>query len=601
MLKKFFIICLSSSMFLSSCKDVLDAPTQSSLDESVIFTTPVLAEGALTAVLQCFMEQNSHRARYLSYYGTNTDVEVNNNIRTPDDRRARLSNYNTTTTNSDMNTTNNVWAMMYQGIERANIAIAAIRKYNNVATNREMSHLLGEFLTIRAVMYSELIKGWGDVPARFEPINSETINLPRSNRDIIYKQLLADLEEAAGYLPWPNESAKTRSVERVSKAFAKGLRARIALYAGGYSQRMDGTVRLSDDPELAPRNMYQIAKDECLSIIGQNVQTLNNSFEGIFKTLMDEKGEAGLESMWEIPFNSGRGRVIYEFGVRHDNADKYVAAGGQGGNVGPNPIMLYAYEKEDVRRDVTVVPYLWKDGKQTIGALNRLYLGKYRYEWMNRIVNGTDDGMNWLYMRYADIWLMAAEAINEVDGPGAAAPYLERIRQRAYPNNPEKVTAFMNDNSITFFDKIVNERALEFCGEMLRKADLIRWNKLSEKLNEAKLKLKDLELVQETTGSVTTSKRHGIYSTLPEKVYYKTLNDGETIEIYGLNFGDTDAYGVANYPASANWKLVGESDTRPYWDVLFLRDPNLQQYWPIWQTFIDNSNGILNNGGVSYE
>src|SRR5690606_21930429 len=147
MLKKFFIICLSSSMFLSSCKDVLEAPTQSSLDESVIFTTPVLAEGALTAVLQCFMEQNSHRSRYLAYYGTNTDVEVNNSIRSFDDRKARLSNYKTTIDNIEINSTNNVWAMMYQGIERANIAIKAIKKYNNLASNNETAHLLGEFLT----------------------------------------------------------------------------------------------------------------------------------------------------------------------------------------------------------------------------------------------------------------------------------------------------------------------------------------------------------------------------------------------------------------------------------------------------------------------
>lgn len=594
MLKKLFIICLSSSVFLSSCKDVLDAPTQSSLDESVIFTTPILAEGALTAVLQCFTEQNSHRSRYLAYYGTNTDVEVNNSIRTFDDRKARLSNYKTTTDNIEMNSTNNVWAMMYQGIERANIAIKAIKKYNNLESNKEMAHLLGEFLTIRAVMYSELIKGWGDVPARFEPISSETINLPRSDRDIIYKQLLIDLEEAAGYLPWPNESAKTRSVERVSKAFAKGLRARLALYAAGYSQRMDGTIRLSGDPELSKEKMYRIAKDECLSIIGQNVQELL-TFEGVFRSVMEEKVTAGLESMWEIPFSSSRGRVIYDLGVKHETSDKYVGATNQGGNVGPNPIMLYEYEKEDVRRNVSVVPYLWRDGKQVIGSLNRLYFGKYRYEWMPRRIGAvTDDGINWLYMRYADIWLMAAEAINELDGQATAEPYLRRIRERAYPNNPEKVTAFMNDNSITFFDKIVNERALEFCGEMLRKADLIRWNKLSEKLDDARQKLIDLE---GTAGKM----RQGIYASLPEKVYYKTLIDGETIEIYGLNFGDTDANGAANYTTSTTWKLLSDSDAKPYYDALYLRNPDLQQYWPIWQTFIDNSNGILNNGGVSYE
>src|SRR5690606_32025418 len=162
-------------------------------------------------------------------------------------------------------------------------------------------------------------------------------------------------------------------------------------------------------------------------------------------------------------------------------------------------------------------------------------------------------GINWIYMRYADIYLMAAEAINELDGPATAAPYLRRIRERAYPGNSAKVDAYMAQVTASpdaFFNAIVQERALEFCGEMLRKADLIRWNKLGEKLNEAKQKLQDLELVDDPTDP-SKKVRNGIYVSLPEKVYFKTLSDGETLEIYGLEFGDTDDYGKTNYPAAA--------------------------------------------------
>ncbi len=158
--------------------------------------------------------------------------------------------------------------------------------------------------------------------------------------------------------------------------------------------------------------------------------------------------------------------------------------------------MLYEYDADDVRRDVTVVPYEWDGGDGTKGAiqvpsaLGRLYFGKFRYEWMKRRVTSTnDDGLNWLYMRYSDVVLMAAEAINEVDGPAAAAPYLRMIRDRAFPTNSAKVTTYMSTVSgskQTMFDAIVNERALEFTGEMLRKGDLIRWNLLGTKLAEAK-------------------------------------------------------------------------------------------------------------------
>ena len=133
-----------------------------------------------------------------------------------------------------MNTDTNAYAKFYEGIERANLAIEGIRQYGDIENNPNMAHLLGEALTLRAVIYNDLIKAWGDVPARFEPNTAENLYKPRTNKDVIYKQLLADLKEAEDYCYWPNENGITSTTERVSKSFVKGLRARIALYAGGY-------------------------------------------------------------------------------------------------------------------------------------------------------------------------------------------------------------------------------------------------------------------------------------------------------------------------------------------------------------------------------
>lgn len=597
MKKLIYIVCMSAAITLmNSCKNTLEAPTKSSLDESVIFSTPGLAEGAIAGIIQSFGETNSYRGRFLVFYGINTDTEVNNALKATTDDKSRLSNYDTNVNNSQMNTDNNVWAKLYEGIERANLAIRGIRTYGKIESSPQMASLLGEILTLRAVLYSDLLKGWGDVPARFEPITSATTYLPRSDRDVIYKQLLKDLDEAAGYLPWPNESATTSKVERVNKAFAKGMRARLALAAGGYGQRLDGTVRLSSDPELSRDKMYAIAKKECLEIIDSKKLRLLG-FEECFRKLNEESGAAGLESMWEIPFSEGRGRVIFDLGVKHLKTDQYTGQN-KGGTNGPNPIMLYEYDVDDVRRDVTVVPYEWDGGDGTKGAiqvpsaLSRLYFGKYRYEWMKRRVTSTnDDGLNWLYMRYADVILMAAEAINELDGPGAAAPYLKMIRDRAFPTNSAKVNAYMATVSASksaFFDAIVNERALEFTGEMLRKADLIRWNLLGTKIAEAKVKLQQLET------------RQGKYASLPSRIYYKTAANGESVEIYGLKFGDTDAQGATlGYTSNKAWTLSATSDVTTYWDALAIKDPNRQQYWPIWQFFLDASNGTLNNKNLN--
>jgi len=579
------------SSILCACKDTLDAPTKSSMDESVIFSTPSLAEGAIAGVIQSFAETNSYRGRYLVFYGINTDCEVYNSLRNVNDDKARLSNYNTNVNNGQMNSDNNAWAKFYEGIERANMAIRGLRTYGDVENKPEMAQILGEMLTLRAVVYNDLLKAWGDVPARFEPVNAETVYLPRSDRDVIYKQLLADLEEASKLVAWPNATAVTASTERVNKAFVKGLRARLALAAGGYSQRADGSVRRSTDPELAPEKMYEIAKKECLDVINSGTCKLQG-FEEVFKTLCQEQSRAGLESLWEIPFSEGRGRVIFDLGVRHTNVDQYTGQN-RGGTNGPNPLMYYAYDADDARRDVTCVPYEWTDGIQVPTSLSRWCFGKYRYEWLPRRVTSTnDDGLNWLYMRYADVVLMAAEAINELDGPEAAAPYLKMIRERAFPGHNDKVTTFMQQATTSkeaFFNAIVNERALEFTGEMLRKGDLIRWNLLGTKLNEAKSKLTQLQ------------NREGDYADLPLKIYYKTAEDGESVVIYGLNHGDTDATGQSlGYPSNKTWTLNAENES-PYWDALFVRNPDEQQFWPIWQVFIDGSNGQLNNDGYNYQ
>src|SRR5690606_34417129 len=126
----------------------------------------------------------------------------------------------------------------------------------------ELGFLLGEALTLRAIYYADLLKTWGDVPARFEPIEAETLYLPKTNRDEIYKQLIADLDEAADLVPWPNETSGTVSVERINKAFVKGFRARLAMVASGFQQYPDG-IRRSNDPDLSVQNMYTIALKEC--------------------------------------------------------------------------------------------------------------------------------------------------------------------------------------------------------------------------------------------------------------------------------------------------------------------------------------------------
>ena len=584
---------------MTSCD--LEAPTQSTLDGSSVYSVYSLAEAEVMSIHVSFGETNSYRGRFLPYYGLNTDVEVPSgtvpSFASKNDDKLNLVNYNTSESNPQMNTDNNAYGKFYEGIERANLAIEGLRKYGDVANNKNMAQLLGEALTLRAVIYADLTKAWGDVPARFTPNNNDNIYMPRCNRDSIYKVLLADLKEAENNCYWPNQNSVTKSTERVSKSFVKALRARIALYAGGYGLRGDG-YRLSKDPELAPDKMYQIAKEECEDIINAGYNKLG-SFKENFTKLCQDNVTAGGESIWEIPFSDGRGRVLYTWGVKHAKADQYTKQP-QGGVNGPTPYLYYDYDAEDARRDITCVPYQWSkelvDGKshQELRKISQWCFGKLRYEWMKRIVTSTnDDGVNFQYMRLADVYLMAAEAENQLGNTPAAWNYMEPVLARVLP--AAKVNALKAKycaSKDAFQQGIIEQRGFEFAGEQLRKADLVRWGIIDEKMAEAKQKLTDL------------ANRQGAYEGLPDKIYYTLDTDGETLKLYGLNKGEDNADKIKELQAAGwenkNWFVSNGANiiTEDYINGLYVEQPSTHCLWPIWKTFIDKSNGYLNNDGI---
>jgi hypothetical protein len=594
--KIIIITGLIISGLFSSCQqfedDYLDAEAPSTTDEALLFSNAGLAQGAIDGIKVPFGETNSYRGRFLPYYGLNTDVEWHNTSQTAGDK-ADLCVYDAKATNTEMNTTNNAYAMMYQGIERANICIRGLRKYGNPLPGTELGQLLGEALTLRAIYYADLVKTWGDVPYRFEPITPETLYLAKTNRDEIYKQLIADLGEASTLVAWPNETAYTSTVEHVNKAFVKGFRARLAMAASGYQQYPGnfGGVRRSTDPDLSVDKMYALALKECREVITNGSAKLETTFEGLWKKYNQEVIAAGGESLWEIPFSDGRGRMLFTFAVRHTAASDQFQANGanRGGVAGPLPFVFYDYDQADTRRDVTCVPYKYGTAvngiaKQELNTLDTWYFGKYRYEWMTRRVTSTnDDGVNKIYMRYAEVLLIAAEAANELEGPAAAAPYLKEIRKRAFPAAAQavKVDAYVNalTDKPSMFNAIVEENKYEFTGEMERKQALIRWNLLKVKLDEAKAKMTDLKA------------RTGAYADVPSTLYYKYAADNVSLVVYGLNRGENVNPG-ADY-TSATWTKLEDTKIASLYKTGV--DPDLRQFWPIWQVFIETSNNMLVN------
>lgn len=603
-MKKYISIALMAMSLAGIISCDMDAPSQSSLDASVVFSQVDLAQGSVMAIHDCWGKTNSYRGRWIAHYGMNTDAEWYNGCTYSERTNAKYNtaNYSTTEDNSQLNVTSDTYVALYEGIEKATIAIDNIREYGNVQRDPDMAQLLGEAMTLRAFIYIELMRTYGDVPARFEQTTNENTYLPRSSQDEIYKRILDDLKEAENYCYWPNESSLTKSTERVSKSFVKGLRARAALYAGGYKLYSDGTYRLSNDPELAPDKMYQIARDECVDIINSGRNALG-TFERNFKKLCEENYTAGEESIWEIPFSEGRGRVVSSKGVRMQSPwNQYVEynkEGSVGGESGPVPTLFYDYDVKDVRRDITCVPYRWYNGgdgntgaaAQELWGIKNWCFGKLRYEWMKRKATSLDDGINWQVMRYADIYLMAAEAENELGNTSAAWTYMKPVLDRALPS--EKVSALQTKYTASqqaFREGVREQRKFEFAGEMLRKQDLIRWGVLDQTLAETKTKLQQL------------ANREGDYADLPEKLYFTYESDKQTLKIYGLNHGETDDIGEAKRKDdgwdSKGW-IVSNGVSNLTDDIingLYVVDtPSKRCVWPLPQRVINDNSGYLDN------
>lgn len=594
------------SLMMTSCD--MEAPSYSTMDAEQVYTNPKMAEDAVMAVLDVFGTNNSYRNRLLRYGAINTDIEWINTPSYKDKESGKYdaANYDTEPSNDQIRD-GVIWSSLYSGIEKATIAINNLEKYSG--SNAELRQLLGEALTLRAVLYTELIKYYGDVPARFSETTNDNIYLPRSSRDVVILQLLDDLAKAEGLCAWPNETAATKTVERVSKSFVKGLRARIALYGCGYALRDNNgkpEYSISTNPALSKDKMLTIVRDECIDVIKNSKELSTLPFEKNFRNLCEDVTTAGEESLWEIPYVTGRGQYLYAYAPKHNGKDQWVVKDGAnyGGANGPVPTFFYDFDSEDIRRDITCVPYGFKDGVPELAKVQAMYFGKVRYEWMKRTIDTQDDGINVQYMRLSDIYLMAAEAVNELDGPEAAWTYMKPVLDRAYTNS-DKVTALGDKYKASkeaFFNGIVDQRAFEFAGEMIRKFDLIRWGLLDTKLAETKQKLMLLPRGDESGERIDAD---GPYKDIPSKLYYKV--DGTSIKIYGLNHGDTDEEGKRlekeeGYKSKGwFWGTTDGKTTNLITDdiingIYTVEKPSEHCVWPIPATIIANDMmGLLNN------
>jgi tetratricopeptide (TPR) repeat protein len=309
---------------------------------------------------------------------------------------------------------------------------------------------LGEAYFLRGLYHFILVRYFGDIPLILEPLApGDDLRPFRTDKDIVYDQIIKDLTTAMDILPLKSTYSAS-DLGRAAKGSAKGLLAKVYLTLGDWDQ----VVTLCNEVNSMG---YSLNPN-----YGDNFDLLNkNSQESLFE--IQYVSDAG-EDFWS---NENQASWLSTFtGPR--NSD--MVAGGWGWNQ-PYQEFIDAYEEGDLRKDVTILyegcpPFDGQDydpAYSTTGYNLRKFL-------VTKSESATSDNspMNFPVLRYADVLLMKAEALNNLGRTPEAEDPLNAVRKRA---GLLPVTGLSQSE---FRDKVLHERRMELAFEGQRWFDMIR-------------------------------------------------------------------------------------------------------------------------------
>ena len=408
-----------------------------------------------------------------------------------------------------------IWRDHYNGINRANLAISKIPSIDMDIAER--NNLVAEAKFIKALLYFNLIRYYGDVPYKdSETTSLNDLNIPRTPVATIYENIIRDLEYGVVHL-----KVKTAGLAgHATQDAAKTLLASVYLTRGSMAKR-DNTGNGIEDFTLAARYSKEV--------IDSNRYRLCPYFPDAF--IVQNKNND--EIVFDVQFKSpglGVGNTIgINMGIPSDasGVDNLISGGSQGA-IRANPYHQYYYEKADSVR------LQWTDARIKIvsatGKFTRLSavdkepvaaakFRRYPVHDPNFPIKAQGDyDVNWPIFRYAEVLLIYAEALNESNGPTQAAiDALNQLRNRARNVNIGGVHADVLPRSLTlqrstglanltassplvstqaaFRNYIFYERSRELSAEGKRWFDLVRWGTLKSTLRDMvnKMSTKSLE------------------------------------------------------------------------------------------------------------
>lgn len=590
------------SLALGSCKKYLEVESPSTISQEATFNSASYTNSAIIGVYNQMCGDNGATKEGTIWAVSADDFKTSGSYSAQD--RRGVSMYGANKENGELL---NGFTQLYSGIERANICIDGIRTSPLFADGSEskalMNQYLGEALALRAWFYLTLVKNWGNVVAQWTPSSqTQMLDVPVTPGRDILEHLLDDLKEAETLVPWIKEAGYPDT--RFTKGAVKALRARIAMFCGGYLMDKESHTMLRSSNY---KDYLQIAYDECKELMSRRDQhDLNPVYENIFKSLhTSTRLDPTNELMFEVGAYGAGARTDtklgYYNGIRINGSSRF--GGGGGGEL---CIATYFYEFDqigDVRRDVTIGSYEINDSTyKVLNPLNNMTDAKFRRSWTNIVGTSQTLAVNWPVLRFADVLLMFAEADNELNGGPStdAQNALLEIRKRAFAGNENRIPAIPTDYA-GFFDAIVKERLLEFGGEAIRKYDLIRWNIIGAKFEETRTKLRQL------------MNGEGPYVNVPKYVYSKpavynvveSSKEFATLDTYGGSPTATlfqPGLGTSSAPAgyiTKNWRasINEEYITGKSSGFATYFESNKKEVFPFHQTILQLNTNMVQNFG----
>ena len=442
-MKKLFAIIASAILLvsLSGCEKFLTELPKSTLVAENSFTTEADWEKALTgayAMLQkVFMEKYTI---VLNEFGTD-EVE-------PFDLSWALYvqlKYYTFDAQHEFFRCHYIWA--YDGIKRCNTVLDMPAAAPITAEKRKLMEAQAKFL--RAIYYFDLVSYYGGVPIwTSSAIDPAQINKPRSSEDEVYALIFKDMEDAAMALPekWESPADAGRATSLAAYAFLGRF----------YLQH--------HEPDKALTLLYHV--DGTKFSLYSNLNDIfppahkNEMEENIFEVQVSHSGNWGIEGSLQSSYWGPRGG-----GGPTNNGFGW-------GGFGPSQYTYDQYEATDKRRAA------WFATSYQGVTQNPPCCMKFRDPDYNTVIE--DDDLNYVMMRYADVLLMKAEALNETDDPtNAKYDCINEVRSRA------GVSGLSGLTKDQFRDAVLKERLLELNCEHHRRTDLIRFGKLAEQVHAA--------------------------------------------------------------------------------------------------------------------